>query len=200
MFKISVFTKGEPRGWLDLKTQEEVDAKIQEWTDSEHWGRNARFVFEDDPALDGLNLQELQTEEVQIPMTLEEILDLTEEEKEDFIINLEEYEQYLEIKSQEELGEGEESELIPLAPLYEYKKTILKYLAPAEWSYTVEDITSKYEQEQTNEAARKFLNETDWLVLRHVGQLALDIPTSLTPEEYLELEEERQEAREKVED
>lgn len=55
-------------------------------------------------------------------------------------------------------------------------------------------------QQELNKESRKYLNETDWLVLRHQDQLALGIETSLTEEEYLELLQKRQEARTTVVD
>jgi hypothetical protein len=37
----------------------------------------------------------------------------------------------------------------------------------------------------------KFLKDTDWKVLRHIRQLHLGEPTSLTADEYTQLERER---------
>jgi len=54
------------------------------------------------------------------------------------------------------------------------------------------------EQEIINQNARDFLNQTDWLVIRHRDQLALGIPTSLTEEEFRQLLLDRQAARDKV--
>jgi len=54
------------------------------------------------------------------------------------------------------------------------------------------------EQEIINQNARDFLNQTDWLVIRHRDQLALGIPTSLSLEEYIDLLNRRQKEREKV--
>ena len=39
----------------------------------------------------------------------------------------------------------------------------------------------------TNEEAKNYLNDTDWLVIRHRDQLALGQTTSLTNEQYLDL-------------
>lgn len=47
-------------------------------------------------------------------------------------------------------------------------------------------------------AALKFLAETDYKAIRHIGQKALGIATSMSEAEYLALEQERQAAREKV--
>lgn len=45
---------------------------------------------------------------------------------------------------------------------------------------------------------REFLNSTDWKVLRHIRQKALGITTSITEQEYLELEQQRQTAADKI--
>jgi hypothetical protein len=41
---------------------------------------------------------------------------------------------------------------------------------------------------------RAFLDSTDWQVLRHIRQQSLGIETSLTQQEYLDLEEQRHQA------
>ena len=43
-----------------------------------------------------------------------------------------------------------------------------------------------------NAEHREFLNSTDWMVLRHIREKALGIDTTLTDEQYLELEGRRQ--------
>lgn len=40
---------------------------------------------------------------------------------------------------------------------------------------------------------RAYLEETDWMVLRHIREKALDLPTTLTQEAYIALETERHE-------
>jgi len=45
----------------------------------------------------------------------------------------------------------------------------------------------------------RFLNSTDWQVLRHIRQTALGLETSLTHDEYIELEKQRQLAANAVE-
>ena len=47
---------------------------------------------------------------------------------------------------------------------------------------------------------RSFLNDTDWKVLRHVREHALGITTSLTQEEYLDLEQQRENAARNIQD
>lgn len=40
---------------------------------------------------------------------------------------------------------------------------------------------------------RGYLTDTDWIVLRHIREKTLSLPTSLTEEEYLDLERKRHE-------
>ncbi len=51
---------------------------------------------------------------------------------------------------------------------------------------------------KTNEESKNYLNDTDWMVIRHRDQLALGQTTSLTDEQYLDLLTKRQAARERV--
>jgi hypothetical protein len=46
-------------------------------------------------------------------------------------------------------------------------------------------------QQEDNQAHLRFLRDTDWQVLRHMRQLHLGEPTSLTAEAYTQLEQER---------
>lgn len=59
-------------------------------------------------------------------------------------------------------------------------------------------ILAQKEQEKLNAVEREFLNSTDWKVMRHIRQKALGIPTSLTEEQYLELEQQRQAAAARI--
>lgn len=59
------------------------------------------------------------------------------------------------------------------------------------------DVPNK-EIERLNAVEREFLNSTDWKVLRHIRQKALGIPTSLTEEQYIELEQQRQAAANRI--
>jgi hypothetical protein len=52
----------------------------------------------------------------------------------------------------------------------------------------------KKEIEKQNIPILEFLSSTDWKVLRHLRQKTLGIATSLSEEEYLELENQRQNA------
>jgi len=54
------------------------------------------------------------------------------------------------------------------------------------------------EQEIINQQARQFLQSTDWQILRHIGQLTLNMLTTLSESEYQELEQQRQTARNQI--
>ena len=54
------------------------------------------------------------------------------------------------------------------------------------------------EQQQKNAVEREFLNRTDWKVLRHIRQKALNIATSLSDAEYIQLEQQREAAAARV--
>jgi len=62
----------------------------------------------------------------------------------------------------------------------------------------ITDISDEVAQKQTNEEAKAFLNSSDYKVLRHIRQKALEIQTTMTEEEYLELEEQRQAAAQSI--
>lgn len=59
-------------------------------------------------------------------------------------------------------------------------------------------IQSRKEQEQLNAVEREFLNSTDWKILRHIRQKSLGIATSLTEAEYLALEQDRNNAANRI--
>lgn len=54
------------------------------------------------------------------------------------------------------------------------------------------------EAQQIIQEARKLLNTTDWQVMRHIREKALNMKTSLTEDEYLKLERERHMAAAKI--
>ena len=54
------------------------------------------------------------------------------------------------------------------------------------------------EQYRLNGIEREFLNSTDWKILRHMRQKALNVPTTLTDEEFLTLEQQRQAAAARI--
>lgn len=51
---------------------------------------------------------------------------------------------------------------------------------------------------ENNKAARNYLTDTDWLVIRHRDQLDLNLETSLNNDQYIDLLNKRQEARKQV--
>jgi hypothetical protein len=50
----------------------------------------------------------------------------------------------------------------------------------------------------TNAQEREFLNSSDWQVLRHIRQKTLGIATSLTEDQYLALERQREDAASRI--
>ena len=59
-------------------------------------------------------------------------------------------------------------------------------------------ILAEKEQYRLNGIEREFLNSTDWKILRHMRQKALNVPTALTDLQYLELEQQRQAAAARI--
>jgi hypothetical protein len=53
---------------------------------------------------------------------------------------------------------------------------------------------SQKEIDKENAVRREFLNSTDWKILRHIRQKALNVTTTLTDAEYLALEQQRNDA------
>ena len=67
-----------------------------------------------------------------------------------------------------------------------------------EYEVIIEDISAQLEQQVINEEAQKFLDESDWKVLRHRDQQELGLATSLSSHEFQELLRQRQMAREAI--
>ena len=59
-------------------------------------------------------------------------------------------------------------------------------------------VINQREQDRLNGIDREFLNSTDWKIMRHIRQKALNVATSLTDAEYLELEQQRQAAAARI--
>ena len=59
-------------------------------------------------------------------------------------------------------------------------------------------ILAEKEQHRLNGIEREFLNSTDWKILRHLRQKALNVPTTLTDAQYIELEQQRQAAAARI--
>ena len=62
----------------------------------------------------------------------------------------------------------------------------------------VKNTAAVAELVNTNREAKKYLNNTDWIVLRHRDQVDSGLETSLTQEQYIDLLNKRQAARERV--
>ena len=69
---------------------------------------------------------------------------------------------------------------------------------PGSYEVEIEDITSQLEQEKANAEAQAFLDASDWKVLRHRDQQDIGLATSLSGEEFQELLQQRQMAREAI--
>jgi hypothetical protein len=63
-----------------------------------------------------------------------------------------------------------------------------------------EQVTRRENIIKENGQEREFLNSTDWKVLRHIRQKHLGIATTLTEEQYTELENQREAAAQRVVD
>lgn len=72
-----------------------------------------------------------------------------------------------------------------------------KKVVPHESLY-IEEKAANIEKEQNNAVHRQLLASTDWKILRHIRQKALDLPTSLTEQEYIALENQRQAAASQI--
>lgn len=59
-------------------------------------------------------------------------------------------------------------------------------------------ILDKMQEDKDKDNLRQFLNDTDWKVLRHIRQKALNAQTTLSEEEYIALEQERTTAASKI--
>lgn len=60
------------------------------------------------------------------------------------------------------------------------------------------DISAQLAAKKLSNDSLKFLKDTDYKILRHVGQKALSVSTTMTEQEYLILEAQRQQARLRV--
>ena len=59
-------------------------------------------------------------------------------------------------------------------------------------------ITAQRAADVANGQEREFLNSTDWKILRHIRQKALNISTSLSDAEYIQLEQQREAAAARI--
>lgn len=73
-----------------------------------------------------------------------------------------------------------------------------KYKFENEKIVLCEDLNKLTRARKSNREYKAFLDTTDWMVQRHRDQKDLGIETSLTNEEFSELLQKRQEAREAI--
>lgn len=59
-------------------------------------------------------------------------------------------------------------------------------------------VAAKREAEQQKVSDLAYLNNTDWKVLRHIREKALGLPTSMTEEQYKQLEQKRQQTAKNI--
>jgi hypothetical protein len=59
-------------------------------------------------------------------------------------------------------------------------------------------VTAQRATDIINGQEREFLNSTDWKILRHIRQKALNIATSLSEAEYIQLEQQREAAAARI--
>jgi hypothetical protein len=58
----------------------------------------------------------------------------------------------------------------------------------------LDQIKQKQDTVRKNKTLLKFLADTDWKILRHIREKALNLPTSLSDSEYIALEKSRHDA------
>ena len=71
-------------------------------------------------------------------------------------------------------------------------------ITPADYQVIIIDLTHELEVESQTKEALKFLADTDWLCMRHANERDMGMTTTLSNDDYFELLEQRQEARDKV--
>lgn len=74
----------------------------------------------------------------------------------------------------------------------------VKRFDPATGSLVDYNATQEIREQKESAEALAFLSSTDWQVLRHIRQRALGMDTSLTEVEYLDLEQQRHDASQRV--
>jgi hypothetical protein len=58
----------------------------------------------------------------------------------------------------------------------------------------LDEIKQQQDTDRKNRTLLKFLADTDWKILRHIREKALNLPTSLSDSEYIVLEKSRHDA------
>jgi len=79
-----------------------------------------------------------------------------------------------------------------------YDQTHLFDVASRSVTAVAAGVTAQRAADVVNGQEREFLNSTDWKILRHVRQKALNIPTSLSDAAYLQLEQQREAAAARI--
>lgn len=60
------------------------------------------------------------------------------------------------------------------------------------------EVLDRKEIEVKNGIEREYLNSTDWMILRHIRQKYLGIPTTMTEDQFRKLEQDRQAAAARI--
>jgi hypothetical protein len=166
---------------------EDPTAWIAECVASNAWGLPERIVLhKDEPgaqAYDDADVLEEIIEEVS--PAVDAVMELVSEAipAVDAVLD----DQGVEISPASPAIEAVYREVSPAVAAVVIKRVKLK----AEYTVEIEDITAQVAQKAVNAEALAYLASTDWKALRHIRQKALGVPTSLSDEAYLELEEER---------
>lgn len=89
-----------------------------------------------------------------------------------------------------EISDDEHQQIVDGTHYFDITDLTVKSRTQAE----LEAVATAKQLEIDNAKKRSFLSLTDWKVMRHIRQKALGVAITLTEEEYLSLENERQEA------
>ena len=82
--------------------------------------------------------------------------------------------------------------------IFEEQEVVVQEFVPAKYEIVITDVTDELALQQEKAEARQFLAETDWMVLKYLRHQALGRDPSMTEEEYLALELQRQAAADKL--
>jgi hypothetical protein len=80
----------------------------------------------------------------------------------------------------------------------EYEKWLSYGNVPLAADLPLPPVLSRTAIQSTDTESLAYLKSTDWMVLRHVRELALNMTTSLTQAEYIALETKRQAAAKSI--
>lgn len=82
--------------------------------------------------------------------------------------------------------------------VFEQQEVVVQEYVPSEYEIVITDVTDELALQQEKAEAQAFLDSTDWLVLKYLRHQALGRTPSMTEEDYLQLEQQRQEAADKL--